>query len=321
MLVEIATDRLHHAFWRYCVRDHPLYEPGNASENVMKRFYEYLDQRVGSLMNLFSDDTTVIIVSDHGARSLLGGVAINEWLQRAELLFLKKKHEGIRPLSYDMVDWSRTKAWSEGGYYARVFLNVRGREPQGVIEKSDYDSFRDELAGKLEIMTDSDGSELRNQVLKPDIIYRSCKGVPPDLMVYFDGLSRRSIGSVGHKEILVSGNDRGLDDANHDMYGIFVACKMSDLRNGRRIGRKLQEISCLDVTPTILDQFEFAVPRDLSGKPARISYYVPSSNEENLETSGEDNSWRASRVFENLAGFSPEEEEIIRQRLEDLGYL
>jgi adenylyl-sulfate kinase len=321
MLVEIATDRLHHGFWRYCVPDHPLHEPGNPYENVIKLFYEYVDQRVGALMNLFTDDTTVMIVSDHGAKSLLGGVAINEWLQRLGLLCLKEKPQGVRPLSYDMVDWTRTKAWSEGGYYARVFLNVRGREPHGIIEKSDYENFREELAGNLEIMEGPDGWELRNQVMKPDSIYADIRNVPPDLMVYFDGLSRRSIGSVGHGEIFVSGNDRGLDDANHDMYGIFAACKMSDLRNGRRNGRKLEEISCLDITPTILGEFGFTAPRDLSGRAARISHYFHSSNEENLETSGEDDSCCESRVYEDQAGFSPEEEEIIKQRLEDLGYI
>ena len=57
-------------------------------------------------------------------------------------------------------DWSKTVAWAWGGYYSRVFLNVKGREPNGVIRLSEYDRVRDEVAEAIESIrgrTERDG--------------------------------------------------------------------------------------------------------------------------------------------------------------------
>ena len=72
MMVEIAPDRLHHGFWRFSRKDHRLYRPGNPYENAMPDFYQYLDGKLASLLAMFDDDTTLIMVSDHGARSMVG---------------------------------------------------------------------------------------------------------------------------------------------------------------------------------------------------------------------------------------------------------
>ena len=92
-----------------------------------------------------SDDTIVLVVSDHGAQRLDGGFCVNEWLVREGLLVLKSYPEEVTPFAKLQVDWEKTKVWSEGGYYARVFMNVKGREPQGVIDRADYESVRDEI--------------------------------------------------------------------------------------------------------------------------------------------------------------------------------
>jgi predicted AlkP superfamily phosphohydrolase/phosphomutase len=61
-------------------------------------------------------------------------------------------------------------------------------------------------------------------VIFPERAYRRVRGAPPDLMVYWDGLSRRSVGSVGHGGHHVEGSDTGPDHANHDPDGIYAAC-------------------------------------------------------------------------------------------------
>ena len=72
-----------------------------------------------------------MVVSDHGAQSMVGGIRVNEWLIREGYLTLR---EGAPagPVKPDMIDWARTRVWGDGGYYSRIFLNVRGREPEGV---------------------------------------------------------------------------------------------------------------------------------------------------------------------------------------------
>jgi len=54
------------------------------------------------------------------------------------------------PIGKADVDWSKTRAWGDGGYYGRLFMNVRGREPQGTIDPSDYEAKRDQAKAALD---------------------------------------------------------------------------------------------------------------------------------------------------------------------------
>ncbi|MGO9566643.1 MAG: adenylyl-sulfate kinase [Desulfomonilaceae bacterium] len=320
MMVEIGPDRLHHAFWRHLDTNHQGYKSGNPSGNVIKDFYKFLDARIGSLLALLGDETTVMVVSDHGARSSVGGVCINEWLIRNGFLVLRQSPSAEMPLTSDLVDWSRTTAWSEGGYYARIFLNVKGREPEGIVEPSKYEALRVDLTTRLQQMTDENGEPLANRVLEPQEIYQVCRNVPPDLMVYFDGLSRRSIGTVGHGEIMRPANGAGLDEANHDPQGIFIATRMSDLRDGIRKGRRIEKVSCLNITPTILREFDLPVPPELLGSPVNFD---KSRDTQNGSSSMPPCSCETAPPTEKCSsvGYTPEEEEMIKKRLMELGYV
>ena len=216
-----------------------------------------------------------------------------------------------------MVDWSRTRAWSEGGYYARVFLNVKGREPHGLIEPEDYQSERDILAAALGDMRDHNGRSLANRVLKPDLIYRSCESVPPDLMLYIDDLRMRSLGTVGGEDtIFQMTNDTGPDDANHHPDGIFILTRMGDLRRGLSVDKKITGASLEDIAPTILQEYGITAP-DLHGKALTL----PKEAELTSDVCG---AYQTPTETEPLAkdsakGYTSEEEELVKKRLADLG--
>ena len=133
MFVEIGVDRVHHAFWKYMDREHHLYEPGNRFETAIVDYYKHLDAKIGRLLAKAGDGTAVLVVSDHGAKRMKGAFCVNEWL--IEKGWLAVKERPAKPTSLDdlAIDWEKTRAWAWGGYYARVFLNVEGREPKGVI--------------------------------------------------------------------------------------------------------------------------------------------------------------------------------------------
>ncbi len=322
MMVEIAPDRLHHGFWGYLDTNHSGHDTACLYGDVIKDFYKFLDSRIGSLLALLDDDTTVMVVSDHGARTSVGGVCINEWLIQNGYLFLRTPPGSEVPLVPDMIDWSRTRAWSEGGHYARIFFNVRGREPEGIVEPSEYEALRGELTDRLQRMAGENGDSLANCVLKPDEIYQACRNVPPDLMVYFDGLSRRSIGTVGHGEILRAKGSAGLDDANHDPEGIFIGARMSDLRSGTRKGMRIEEASCLDITPTILGEFDFPIPTDLRGSIIQLGKYEEAGKAGHSASSTSCKMGEPIRnPGETTVGYSPEEEEMVKERLMELGYI
>ncbi len=74
----------------------------------------------------------------------------------------------ITPINKMKIDWSKTKAWGDGGYYGRLFLNVEGREPNGIIPQAEYEKVRQELIDKIESMVDHEGVPLGNKALKPE---------------------------------------------------------------------------------------------------------------------------------------------------------
>ena len=126
MHVDMGVDRMHHGFWKFFDATHPKHEPGNPYENAIRDYYVHLDAQIGERLALLDEETAVLVVSDHGAKPMVGGICFNEWLKQEGYLVLEHQPAGIVPLEKCEVDWSRTQAWGSGGYYARLFLNVKG---------------------------------------------------------------------------------------------------------------------------------------------------------------------------------------------------
>jgi predicted AlkP superfamily phosphohydrolase/phosphomutase len=252
MFVEIGVDRIHHAFWKFHDKSHPKYIQGNKYENVIREYYKFIDQKIGELIDLVDDDTYILTVSDHGTTGMRGCFCINEWMIQEGLLSIRDYPEKQTDIDKCNIDWSATKAWGWGGYYARIFLNVKGREPNGVIPASEYEKARKELRQKLAHIKGPNGEVFDNKVYTPEELYGDkAIGDKPDLMVYFDNLYWRSAGTIGHRSLYLDENDTGPDDSVHWYDGIFI------LYNKRK--RMAMEVSgtkrmtIYDVAPTILD--------------------------------------------------------------------
>jgi predicted AlkP superfamily phosphohydrolase/phosphomutase len=261
IMVEMGVDRLHHGFWKFCDPMHPKYEPGNPYQNAIRDYYTVLDRRIGELLALAGPETAVMVVSDHGAKAMLGGVCINQWLINEGFLCVRDTLSGRKRIEDCSIDWPQTRVWASGGYYGRVFFNVAGREPQGVVPLNEYEAFRSEMIARIESMPGPDGKPLGNKALRPEDLYRTVNGIAPDLSVYFGGLGWRSVGAVGFDSIYTFENDTGPDDANHDFHGIFIM----DDRTGRS-GVEMMDLKIVDIAPTILDLLGVDVPEDMQGK-------------------------------------------------------
>lgn len=235
MTVDMGPDRLHHAFWQYADPDHVLYEPGNSLENAMRGYYQFLDDQLAAFLDRVPDDAAVLIVSDHGAKRMDGGIAINEWLRHEGYLALERHPDAPASLADATIDWPNTLAWGEGGYYGRIFLNVQGREPQGTVPPDEAESLKDELINKLETLGDEGGSPIGTRVHRPEDLYGEINGIPPDLIALFGDLHWRSVGSVGHDTVWTRQNDTGPDGANHAPDGVLVAANVPDLQG--QLGR------------------------------------------------------------------------------------
>ena len=261
--VEIGVDRMHHGFWKYHDHNHPMYETGNRFEHATLDYYRYLDEQMKRIVEAMDDDTVLLVVSDHGAQAMEGGFCINEWLREKGYLVLKEEPEGDGPVPFERVevDWQRTRAWGSGGYYGRLFINVEGREPTGVVPQSAYEGFREELAEELETEPGPDGQPLGTICYKPEEVYRSVRNIPPDLIVYFGNLRWRSVGSFGHDGIYTTENDTGPDDANHAQDGLVIIYDPRTSLRGQRL-----HAHCMDIAPTVLRLMGLPVPEDVQGK-------------------------------------------------------
>jgi predicted AlkP superfamily phosphohydrolase/phosphomutase len=192
------------------------------------------------------------------------------------------------------VNWGKTKVWSEGGYYARVFFNVQGREPQGVIPASEYESFQNQMKARMEALPGPDAVPLKSLVFKPQEIYRAVRNVAPDLIVHIGELYWRSIGTVGHAKLHLQENDTGPDGCNHAQFGMFILVAPNCPLSGEYQGAHL-----LDVAPTLLDLAGYEIPETMQGRSLVAGLEKKSSG----------------------SGPDGEAERIVHDRLAGLGYV
>ncbi len=240
--VDIAPDRLHHGFWKYWDTKHIKHKPGNPFEGAFEEYYALLDREIGRVLELVDAETAILVVSDHGAKRMDGAICVNEWLQREGYLTLREAPQRIQRLEPSMIDWRRTAAWGEGGYYSRIFLNVAGREPEGIVESNACEQLRDELIQGLESLGDEQGQPIGTRVFRPEDLYPVRRAIPPDLIAIFGDLYWRSAGSVGFHSVWTRENDTGPDDANHALHGMFIATGLP-LPAGEVTGLRLLDIA------------------------------------------------------------------------------
>jgi predicted AlkP superfamily phosphohydrolase/phosphomutase len=235
MMVEIGLDRMHHAFWRFMDSQHHRYTPNSPFQHAIRDYYRLLDHEIGRLITAFDRDTHILIVSDHGAQRMEGGICINEWLIQNGYLTLKSPYPTGTPMRLDQleIDWSRTAAWGDGGYYGRLFLNIEGREPHGIVQPEAVDRVLNEIREKLQALGDEQGLPIHTRCLRPQEVYAQVNGIPPDLMIYFGDLAWRSIGTIGWNRVHVRDNDTGPDDANHAQDGLYIHVSPNGDSRGR----------------------------------------------------------------------------------------
>jgi predicted AlkP superfamily phosphohydrolase/phosphomutase len=260
MFVEIGVDRVQHTFWKYMDKEHHLHEPGSRYENVIIDYYKYLDERIGRLIEKVGEETIILVVSDHGAKRMKGVFCINEWLIGQGDLALQETPKRGAAIEKTAVDWPATKAWGWGGFYARLFLNVEGREPKGIIKPEDYEKERDALADRILNIRGPEGEKWDTRIIKPNEYFEEVRGDYPDLMVYFDDLYWRSAGTLGYSTPYLFENDTGPDDAVHAQEAVYI---FYDPRNKRCLRK---DIDILDVAPTMLDSLGLPIPGDMKGR-------------------------------------------------------
>ena len=214
--------------------------------------------------------------------------------------------------SFRDVDWPRTRAYSMGNY-GQIFVNLRGREPEGCVSPGDeYEDLLDELTERLYSLEDPEsGEKVVERVFRASEAY-SGRHVDkaPDLMFLTRGMEYKALGLSDFTSPRVLEPVYGCT-GNHRMEGILAILGRGVINEaGSAVGATIE-----DLAPTILYMLGAGVPLDVDGRVLE-GVFTP----EFLSTHPVEYAETAQTAREGR-GYSLEEEEELAQRLKGLGYV
>jgi predicted AlkP superfamily phosphohydrolase/phosphomutase len=210
-------------------------------------------------------------------------------------------------LSFADVDWSRTRAYSIG-YIGEVHINLRGREPQGIVEPGeDYEKTRDQVIADLCALKLPDGQPLVEHIWKKEEIYRGAHlAEAPDVLFLPRNLETIAFGDFEFGSNKIVEPSYGVS-SSHRMNGIFIASGGGIKPAGEFSGAQL-----IDLAPTVLHAMGLPVPTDMDGRVLTEAL----ADARPVEYSGTSESGAQA-----TDGYSEEEEAQVIERLQDLGYI
>jgi predicted AlkP superfamily phosphohydrolase/phosphomutase len=263
-----TTDRVQHMFWRYLDDDHPAARevPKDQRPKVIEELYSRMDALIGRVMGQIDDDTLLLVVSDHGFKSFSRCVNLNAWLHQNGYLALKddKAESGDW---FEDVDWSRTRAYTMG--LNGLYLNLRGRERQGIVVPEEAEALRAELRSKLEGLSDpSTGGIGITGVFDCDATYAGpYVDNAPDLIVGYgegfraswDSVMGKVTGQIFEDNLKAWSGDHCIDPR------LVPGVLFSNHKSTE------EKPAIVDVAPTILKLFGLRIPGHIDGKPWRVA--------------------------------------------------
>ena len=137
----------------------------------------------------------------------------------------------------DMIDWSRSRAYSSfSGGEDIVLINLKGREPEGIVEPGEeYEALREEILAKLLEVRAEDGTRIVAKAFKREELWRGPQlHVAPDIQFLSHETSVNVAPSPVHPRVVepaVEGRP-----AMHRMQGVYLWEGAGVFRAGLRQG-------------------------------------------------------------------------------------
>lgn len=340
MVVYSILDRTQHDFWADMDQSHHKHNAQGQFQGFIEEMYERADAAVGELLKLIPAGTPILVCSDHGFCASRFEIRVNEWLQEQGWLAYrdsltwraKQKLASIRarvesriavapPAGWDNaldkkaargravfeeIDWSRTRAFF--GLDRGIWINLRGREAEGIVEPGDYQRVCEELRDALrQLRSPVDGEPVFEQVLlRAQAFTGRYAELLPDLIVVtrdprFVPLEGRSPGGVFVPSSTTSGA--------HAPYGIFIAHG-----DGIQRGVKIKNAHLRDIAPTALYALDEPVTEDMDGRVLQEIFETSWSRPVQRQGS-------SYREGSEPSAFDEDEQDEIKERMRALGYI
>jgi predicted AlkP superfamily phosphohydrolase/phosphomutase len=243
MVLVMGTDRINHFLWEHMETGHPTYAP------AFLDYYRKIDRFIGQLMDCLDDQTTLVVLSDHGFCTVKQEVYVNHFLEQQGWLRFRAEGERLKlnQIHEDSIAYSLDPG--------RIYIHLQGREGRGrVAPGSEYERIRDELATSLgELKEPRSGEPMIDRVYRREELFTgSYAEHGPDLvMVPIDGYDLK--GAFGKQDLVHKGNLVGMH--TYDDASVFI--------RGQEIVK--QDLSILDIFPTILHTMDLSLPEGLDG--------------------------------------------------------
>lgn len=269
-----GLDRLQHYFWKY--------REGGEYQGVIDDHYVKLDRQIGELMEHRDENTTVIVVSDHGFGKLEKNVYLNTWLRKNGYLTLKGEKDsgtgsGLGITQQDVVDllsrfnllepvkrifsavgfnpgtklpapelsdidFSESEVYA-GNYGGKIYLTSSVKNREEVLDR---------LEDKLKQIEDPEtGEKVVEDVYRPDDIYTGEQEDAPDLILDTKG-AYRSVGFLGHSQVV---KKPPVKSGTHRRDGIYILSS----------GNGEEDADITDVAPTTLEALGIEIPSGMDG--------------------------------------------------------
>jgi len=280
-MVFTILDRIQHICW--------------GEKEILLSCYKIVDRHIRELMQLIDEDDVLVLVSDHGFTGLKRNLYVNDFLIREGYLTLKtrksrffknfreqlSRSRSIRRLLLNilnflpqrlreeilskslpiritdaLVDWTKSKAFVFSGL-GEIYLNVKGRDPNGIISPEEYEKVRTEILERLrKIEEPKIGDKISCnafKVPKRNIVYDDT----PDLII--EETEEFNVDpSIGHN-IIIERYEQPVK-GQHSKRGIFLAYGHGIKKNYKT------DIKIFDIAPTILHIFALPVPIEMDGR-------------------------------------------------------
>ncbi len=263
-----STDLGSHIFWHLRDEKHPAHDPEMREKlgDVIEEIYADMDKTVAKVVEKMDENTTLIIMSDHGFSPYYKGFSLNTWLLRNGYLVLKR---GAKTGSlFKNIDWSRTRAYALG--LNSLYINLRGREKSGIVEPGrERDALVKELAEKLSAVEDPENGHkiVKRAHIAEDVYSGDYLDKAPDIIVGYDWGYRTSwksaLGEITGELLKVSQEKWSGDH-----------CGATEIVPGILFTNKkiyIDEPHLYDLAPSIMAEFGIGKPSDMVGR----SVFVP----------------------------------------------
>ncbi|MFY9559673.1 MAG: alkaline phosphatase family protein [Terriglobales bacterium] len=253
-----------HMMWRLTDPQHPAYDAALAAQygTALQEFYQQIDQVLGEVLPRVDENTTLLVLSDHGFAPYRRSFNLNTWLLNNGYIALAAGSAPAANEPFAEVDWSRTRAYGLG--LNGLYVNLRGREREGIVESVQADVLLREIRQKLtEIRDPKDNSQVITRVdLASEVYQGPYARTGPDALVGYNRGYR-----AGWKTILGAFPPEFLEDNANAWSGdhcMDYTKVPGVLLSNRKID--MQNPALTDIAPTILAEFGIAKTKAMMGQ-------------------------------------------------------